>query len=176
MCNNEFLTIGAHDMKKALVKMLLIMTGISLTACTTIPPGGNTVETTQAEVTKTKTAEETTAKPAAPVDQGTLHEVNLGKTSVNAELIGGSIEKSMDQDDKVKLSRALDKAPGKTTSWENGLTGITYSVTPTKKIVINDNPFCREYHTTATKGGQTKEITGTACVAADGNWHTISRS
>jgi surface antigen len=152
------------------------MASVGLTACTTISPSGNTVETTQSETAKTKNAQEAAATPAAPADQGTLHEVNLDKTSVNAELIGGSIEKSMDQDDKTKLSRALDKAPGKTTTWENGLTGITYTVTPTKKIVIRDKPFCREYHTTATKGGNMKEITGTACVASDGNWHTISRS
>lgn len=163
-------------MQKALVKMLLIIAGISLTACSTMPPSETTVTTRQPESIKSQSAQETSTKPATPTDQATLHEVNLDKTSVNAELIGGSIEKSMDQDDKTKLSRALDKAPGKTTSWENGLTGITYTVTPTKKVVIQDKPFCREYHTTATKGGQTREITGTACIAADGNWHTINRS
>jgi len=87
---------------------------------------------------------------------------------------GGEIGlQSMDASDKLKMSRSLDAATGKTTTWVNGRTNITFSITPIKKVVIKDNPFCRQYQATAEKGSTRKEMNGTACVMSDGSWHTI---
>lgn len=100
--------------------------------------------------------------------QGNQSNVNITMTG------GGDIGlKSMDADDKLKMSRALDSGTGKATHWENGATGITYMVTPIRKVVVQGNPFCREYSVQATRGSVTKNNSGTACVTTDGSWHTI---
>lgn len=157
-------------MQKAFVKLLFILISVSLSACST-SPDNSAVQTSQINKMQQASAG---ANASTPPDQNTIHDLKLAKANVNAALIGGSIEKTMDADDKVKMSRALDKAPGKTSEWENGRTGITYAVTPIKKVVMQDNPICREYRTIASKGGQNREMTGVACVAADGNWHTVN--
>lgn len=116
----------------------------------------------------------TVADHVEPNDEKTLQKVSVDTTPVSKELIGGSIEKSMDESDKSKMSRALDKSPGKMSAWTNTRTGIHYEVTPIKKIVINDNPFCREYQATTRSTTHSQQVTGVACIAADGNWHTVS--
>lgn len=97
------------------------------------------------------------------------------ETNVNVTMTGGGEigAKSMTADDKVKMSRALDAGTGKATHWQNGATGISYTVTPIKKVVIQGNPFCRSYSVVAERGGRTKESSGTACVTTDGSWHTV---
>jgi surface antigen len=87
---------------------------------------------------------------------------------------GGEIGlQSMDASDKLKMSKALDAATGKSTSWVNSRTNVKFTVTPIKKVVIQDNPFCRHYQVIAEKGNSRKESSGTACVMTDGSWHTI---
>jgi len=109
----------------------------------------------------------------APPDQNTLKPLAINDIPSTGEPIGGSIEKNMDRTDRNRMLKALDKAPGKTTTWKNNRTAIKYVVVPTRKIVINDNPFCRRYQTTATRGTSSKQMTGTACVGSDGNWHSV---
>lgn len=87
--------------------------------------------------------------------------------------VGGDLENSMDNNDKLKLSRALDKATGKATTW-TGAHGIVYTITPVRKVTVAGRPFCREYSMRAARGGQVREATGTACITADGNWHAIN--
>ena len=79
----------------------------------------------------------------------------------------------MDVNDKQKMSRALDAGTGKATHWENGASGVGYTVTPIRKVTVKGNPFCREYAVQATKGSVTKNINGTACVTTDGSWHAV---
>lgn len=87
---------------------------------------------------------------------------------------GGEVGlRSMDANDKSKMAHALDVAPGKATSWVNAASGIQYTVTPKRKLVIENNPFCREYDVVAEKGTFSRTITEKACVMSDGNWHTI---
>ncbi len=86
---------------------------------------------------------------------------------------GGSIANKMDEADKSKMFHALDSAPGKATNWTNPNTGISYTVTPTKKVTLNGNPYCREYETTAVKGERQNQLNGTACVGQDGQWHSV---
>lgn len=97
------------------------------------------------------------------------------ETNVNVTMTGGGEigARSMSADDKVKMSRALDAGTGKPTHWQNGATGISYTVTPIKKVVIQGNPFCREYSVVAERGANKKESRGTACVTTDGSWHTV---
>lgn len=97
------------------------------------------------------------------------------ETKVNVTMTGGGEigVASMTADDKAKMARALDAGTGKSTQWQNGITGITYTVTPTKKVEIKGNPFCQEYNVVASKGSFSKSINDTACVTADGSWHTV---
>jgi len=111
--------------------------------------------------------------PQPPSDQNTLQDIDVSKVNTQIPLVSGSINKMMETEDKVKLSRALDKAPGKITVWTNQRSGFSYSVTPVRKIVIDNNPFCREYEIIATKANNEQKAQGTACIGSDGDWHTI---
>lgn len=99
-----------------------------------------------------------------------------GKATPVAVTMTGGEEiglKSMNATDRNKMSRALDSATGKSTHWKNEATGMEFTVTPVKKIVINDNPFCREYTVLVVRGDRQKQVHGRACVTTDGSWHTI---
>lgn len=88
--------------------------------------------------------------------------------------VGGHIAIAMDSIDKSKLSHALDNPLGKSTTWTNQQTGTTFTVTPTAKVVLNENPFCRRYTVIAVRGDKTKQSQGTACVSADSSWQAVS--
>lgn len=87
--------------------------------------------------------------------------------------LAGDIQGSMDENDRNKLSRALDGGIGKETHWVSGATGIAYTVVPTRKISVGDNNLCRKYSITASRGGSRREVNGSACVGSDGAWHTV---
>ncbi len=163
-------------MKTMLMKALLIAAPLVLTACSLTMDSDNTTQKHPVIVENAQEATQQTPSgaPAAEThDQNTLQSVKLGTAPASEEPIGGSLEKSMDSDDKIKMSRALDKSPGKTTSWTNNRMGMHYAVTPIRKVVLKDNPFCRTYQMTATRGSHTKEVSGTACISEDGNWHPM---
>ena len=99
---------------------------------------------------------------------------NPTKTESDNTNIGGAIGKSMDSVDKEKFSHALDKPLGKSTQWKNAISGMTYTVVPTRKVVINNNSFCREYTVKEEKGDKSREFNGTACVDANSNWIAVN--
>lgn len=147
-------------MQKIFFKMTLLIAAISLTACSNmsgIPGFGTDVQAANKGL------------PATSVDESGR------ETNVNITMTGGGEIglRSMDAQDKNKMSRALDSGTGKETHWQNGATGITYAVTPIRKVVIQGNPFCREYHVVVMKGKYRREMNGTACVTTDGSWHMI---
>ncbi|MBX3709420.1 MAG: hypothetical protein KIT56_03610 [Gammaproteobacteria bacterium] len=149
-------------MQRVFVRLTLLMGMIGLAGCSSLPsiPGFGSTENVR---------HESKGLIGKSVDK-------TGKeTNVNITMSGGGDigVQSMDANDKAKMSRALDAAPGKATRWENGSSGITYTVTPIKKIVIRGNPFCREYEVEVTKGNYKKVIRDTACVTSDGSWHTV---
>jgi surface antigen len=109
----------------------------------------------------------------ASADTVTKGEQALGAGTTTGVAVGGSVGQSMDAFDRVKLSHALDKAPGKPSTWVNELTSTEYTVTPIKKVTVHGNTFCREYQAIAQKGGNKRETTGTACVAGDGSWSEV---
>lgn len=152
-------------MQKTMLKAALIILAAGLTGCSGNMPGmsGMTSGTPSSQAAGIE------KKGLVAVDQ-------TGKeTNVNVTMAGGGEIglRSMDSDDKTKMSRALDAGTGKATHWSNGATGVSYTVTPIKKVVIQGNPFCREYSVVAEKGSNTKETHGTACVTTDGSWHTV---
>ena len=86
-------------------------------------------------------------------------------------LIGGAIGKNMDDTDRMKMNAAMEKnSVGQPAYWKNDKTGNSYTVTPTKNVSLNGNPYCREYRTTANIGGKMQQIYGTACRQPDGSW------
>lgn len=95
----------------------------------------------------------------------------IGGTLAGA-LIGGSIGRSMDDVDKLKVNRALEKAPtNRTTSWSNPDNGNRYSVTPVSTYRKANRP-CRNYVMTAIVDGKAEKIRGRACRQSDGSWKT----
>lgn len=156
-------------MHKMIAKLSLWVLAVLLSGCSSL--GTSNVQqtsTTQPSVPVQSNIDGTT------IDKNTGQPVALGAgMSSGGSLVSGSVEKIMTDEDKIKLSRALDGAPGKTTTWENFSTGYTYAVTPTKKITVDKNPFCREYSLMVTRSGSQRDSSGRACITADGNWHTI---
>ena len=89
-------------------------------------------------------------------------------------MLGGHIGQSMDEVDRMKMSRALETCQtNQTTRWVNPDNGNRYSVTPKRTYSRHGQP-CREYTTTAIIGGKKQEIYGTACRQADGSWRVVS--
>lgn len=89
--------------------------------------------------------------------------------------VGGQIETAMDENDKEKMYRALDKPLGKPTDWVNEKTRISYIVVPTAKLAIKENPFCRKYTVTSISNGNRNEVSGVACVSkTDSSWQEMN--
>jgi len=167
-------------MNKFLVKVVLVFFVTSLSACSTLSqdppsyaPSPSASETQPPPGTEQLQERQSVNAESQNKDQNKLQPIDVSSVNTKNPLIDVSIEKSMDTNDKVKMSKALDKAPGKTTEWTNEQTAITYTVTPIKKVVLNNNPFCREYETQISRRGNMNTVRGTACIAEDGNWHTI---
>lgn len=94
-------------------------------------------------------------------------------TASDAPLSTGNLARAMDANDKMKMSTALDKAIGKSTHWFNSRTNVGYTVTPVKKVNLNGNHLCRQYDTVMTIDHQDHSSSGTACISADGGWHSV---
>lgn len=84
--------------------------------------------------------------------------------------VGQSIGRSLDEVDRMKMERALERQPtGQTASWENPDSGHNYSVTPTDTYEREGRP-CRDYTTEAVIDGKREVVHGTACRQPDGRW------
>lgn len=151
-------------MRKTVLKAALVVLAAGLTSCSS-----HMTEMSGPSSGQSTVSQEQHGVVAKSVDKAG------NETNVNVTMTGGGEIglRSMDGDDKTKMSRALDAGTGKSTRWQNGATGVSYTVTPIKKVVIQGNPFCREYSVVAEKSGNTKEARGTACVTTDGSWHTV---
>lgn len=112
-----------------------------------------------------------TQKPVGPISGKPQ---NSTMTSSSEKEVGGSLRGSMDEIDRSKLYHGLDGALGKSTTWENPSTGISYTVTPVEKVAVGDNQICRKYTIHATRGGKEENFDGTACVGTDGNWSSAN--
>ena len=144
-------------MIKSLLNIILLSVVTGLTACTSNP-------FQQMMPSYHSTEKSTTAEKSEPTGTGELA----------ANGVGGNLDHAMDEIDRSKMLHALDKAPGTPTHWVNANTGISYTVVPVKKVVVNGNEFCRTYTTTASRDNKEKQFGGTACVGEDGNWRSIN--
>lgn len=145
-------------MKKALFTLSLLFVSAGLTACNTLWSSDNDTSSRQ--------------QVAQRSNNGGLDQPTSAGTRQGA-LVG---ENSMDEGDKSKMWKALDKPVGKSSSWVNPSTGISYTVVPEAKISVSGNPFCRRYSVTAEKNSNQRQFSGTACVGADSNWQPTSGS
>lgn len=150
-------------MQKVIFQAVAMIFALTLAGCSEYMPSLSGQAPEQANNIATKQI------VGGTVDQ-TGKEMNVNITMTG----GGDISlKSMTQEDKNKMSRAMDAATGKSTHWTNSATGVSYTVTPIKKVVIEGNPFCRRYTVLVEQGDYKRDISGTACVTTDGSWHTI---
>lgn len=88
--------------------------------------------------------------------------------------LGGQIGKTMDRQDRLEMTRALETAPtGRAVVWSNPDNGNRYTVQPTRTYYRSEQP-CREYITKAIIGGKSQQIYGKACRQADGSWRVVN--
>lgn len=98
----------------------------------------------------------------------------VGVGALTGALIGGAIGKDMDEQDKLKMARALEtNNVGQPAYWQNANTGADYTVTPVKNVSHAGNRYCREYRTVAIIAGKKQQMYGTACRQPDGTWKTV---
>jgi len=109
------------------------------------------------------------------VGQGGGRLVAIAAGTLAGAYLGGAIGKNMDDNDKMRMNRALEtNSVGQPAYWQNSQTGTSYKVTPTKNVTVKGNRYCREYRTTADIGGKQQQMYGTACRQPDGSWKAIS--
>jgi len=157
---------------KSIKNVSVFFITIILAACSTISSNNETTrQTTSSTAPAAENAAATAGLVGVNVNPKTGEEEN-----VVVNMAGGApiTTASMNESDKSSMSHALDAPLGKSVQWTNTVTGFSYTVTPIKKIVIQENPFCREYGLVTVKDGDREAIRGTACVMKDGNWHKVT--
>lgn len=92
----------------------------------------------------------------------------LGGTAIGV-LVGGVIGQWMDSIDQNCVAQSLEQAPNNSRITWQGAGPVEYSVTPLETIE-NGQRYCRRYRTTAVIAGQDREVYGTACRTAKGDW------
>jgi hypothetical protein len=69
------------------------------------------------------------------------------------------------------LGQVLDRTPdGQGIVWDEPQSGNRYELVPTRSYKEADGRYCREYQSTATLAGQTRQVYGQACRQPDGTW------
>jgi len=104
---------------------------------------------------------------------GQLAAVAIG--ALGGAYLGGEVGRSLDRADKAHAERAAQSAleytrAGQTARWRNPDSGRSGTFTPARTYQTADGRDCREYRTTVTVGGQSKDAYGTACRQGDGTW------
>lgn len=95
--------------------------------------------------------------------------------TIAGAIIGGSIGKNMDQNDRMRMNRALDNNNvGQPAYWHNANSDAEYEVVPVKNVTIEGHEYCREYRTVANIAGKKQQMYGTACRQPDGTWQAVS--
>ena len=98
----------------------------------------------------------------------------VGAGALVGAYLGGQIGKSMDKQDRMEMTRALETAPtGRAVVWSNPDTGYRYTVQPIKTYYIDERP-CREYVTKAVIDGRVEHVRGRACRQRDGSWRSVN--
>lgn len=90
-------------------------------------------------------------------------------------LVGSAIGKNMDETDRLKVTRALERNDiGEPAYWHNERSGTDYEVVPTRNVSRHGQKYCREYRSVAYIGGKKTEVYGTACRQRDGSWQAVN--
>lgn len=155
------------DNMKKLVVLLLSIFAINslLTSCSTT----RTAQPVMPAPVVSKPENMTVAEVAPNTHVG-----YMSGAPVASNPVGGNIHNLMDKSDRSKMSKGLDGGLGKATHWVNNRTSISYTVTPTAKLTLKGNPFCRKYNLSADNHGHVSQFSGTACLESDGEWHPAS--
>jgi surface antigen len=83
--------------------------------------------------------------------------------------IGADIGRRMDRSDRACTGHALELAgPGRSVTWRNPTSGITYQLTPVDREPSHDG--CRKFRLIATGSFGLSEGRATACPGQDGTW------
>jgi surface antigen len=88
--------------------------------------------------------------------------------------IGGSVGRSMDERDRLKVAHSLETVrSGVPSQWRNPDSGNEYRVVPQRTFETAQGP-CREYTVDGLIGGKRETIFGTACRQPDGSWRAMN--
>jgi surface antigen len=151
-------------MKKAFVKLTILITAISLTACTADKQDVGTV-----------TGGVLGGLVGSRFGGGSGQMVSVGAGALLGAYMGGAIGKNMDDADRAKMNSALENnAVGQPTYWQNNKTGASYNVVPVKNVTYDGNQYCREYRSIANVAGKKQQVYGTACRQPDGSWQVVN--
>jgi 17 kDa outer membrane surface antigen len=72
------------------------------------------------------------------------------------------------------VAQAMENASdGQAIVWNDSRKRTRYEVVPTQSYQVNNGRYCREYLSTATVGGRTREVYGKACRQEDGSWELV---
>jgi len=108
------------------------------------------------------------------IGQGSGQILAIAAGTLAGAYIGGAVGKNMDDNDRMRMTRALDNNNvGQPAYWRNAKTGNQYKVVPVKNVKVRGNPYCREYRTTANIAGKEQQVYGTACRQPDGSWKMV---
>lgn len=92
--------------------------------------------------------------------------------------IGNSIGKRMDDQDRMRLREAEQRAYSapinETIVWNNPKNGNSGTVTPVRDGRSQNGQYCREFQSEITVGGQREKGYGRACQQPDGSWKIVS--
>jgi surface antigen len=95
--------------------------------------------------------------------------------AVIGSVIGGNVGRSMDKNDQMQMTQALEVTPtNKPYAWQNPDTGNHYTVVATQTVIAPSGQPCREYTTEAIIGGERQKIYGKACRDASGQWKIVN--
>jgi surface antigen len=152
-------------MKKLFVKLLLLVTTVSLLGCAQM--NNQDVGTLSGGVIG--------GLVGSRFGGGSGQLVAIGAGTLLGAYIGGSIGKNMDDTDRLRMNQALERNNvNQPAYWHNQRTGVEYRVTPVKNVTYHGNRYCREYRTTADIAGKKQQVYGTACRQPDGSWQMIN--
>ncbi len=121
------------------------------------------------------------AVAGAGIGAATGHAISKGSTAgtviggLLGALVGSEIGRSMDVQDQMVLSRALEHSPSQQrTQWINPDSGNAYSVTPVRSFTQAGGAPCRDFTMLGNVGMGQEELFGTACRQADGSWRVVN--
>lgn len=87
-------------------------------------------------------------------------------------LLGRTIGKHMDDNDRKKVAESLEQSEaGETSAWTNEKTGNKYDFTPGEKYTSSEGYQCREFVQEVIVNGKREKVNGTACKEPEkGQW------